>query len=191
MFLILHGLSGSPEPHWQWWLSRQLEAQGKAVSFPAFPDQDHPSREGWVAFLSDHLDALGPLDTVVCHSLAVPTLLHTLAVRPGRVARRILLVAPPGWEALGQIQDEVRNFAPVPLDPGRLAGAAEETRLVFCRADPFCVEGADRLYARPLGIPADQLDPAHAHLNTASGFGPWPQVLQWCLGERSSITGQD
>jgi hypothetical protein len=46
--------------------------------------------------------------------------------------------------------------------------------------DPYCPEGVDELYVAPLGI-AKVVIPGGGHLSTPEGYGPWPQMLAWCL----------
>jgi len=53
--------------------------------------------------------------------------------------------------------------------------------------DPYCPEGADELYGRPLRIPYDVL-PGKGHLNPETGLGPWPAVEAWCREGDRPIT---
>jgi uncharacterized protein len=59
--------------------------------------------------------------------------------------------------------------------------AAGSTRIVWADDDPYCPEGAGRLYAEPLGLPASRLE-GGGHVNPDTGYGPWPAVELWCLG---------
>ena len=52
--------------------------------------------------------------------------------------------------------------------------------MIAGRNDPYCPEGVDDLYAAPLGIPTIVI-PEGGHLSTPQGYGPWPQMLEWCL----------
>jgi predicted alpha/beta hydrolase family esterase len=175
-FLILHGLQLSGPGHWQSWLAARLRADGERVAYPDLPDADLPSLPAWREALDGELAALPAGETIViCHSLAVLLWLHHVA-EGGPQADRALLVAPPS-ESAGLA--EIAAFFPVPLP--RLAGGA---RLVCADDDPYCPEGADTLYAEPLGIPVDVL-PGAAHINPEAGFGPWPAAEAWCLdGDR-------
>ena len=174
-FLILHGYMGSFPGHWQPWLADRLRASGHDVAFPGLPDPQHPRLDAW-------LDALGPLrgpaDVVICHSLACCLWLHHRA-RGGPPAERVLLVSPPHPEPL---IDELASFFPVPLEP-RLA---HEARVVTSDDDPYCPRGGRERYAEPLGVPVDVV-PGAGHINSDSGYGPWPAVEAWAYGENQGI----
>jgi Serine hydrolase len=64
---------------------------------------------------------------VVCHSLASLLWIHLAHRSNRRLADRVLLVAPPSEAA---VLAEAAEFAPAPLDPVSIAGAARHTRLV-------------------------------------------------------------
>ena len=69
--------------------------------------------------------------------------------------------------------------ARVPRDVTR---AAAETLIVCSDDDPYCPPGAVATYAEPLGIPAHVM-PGAGHVNTDAGYGEWPDVEAWALGE--------
>lgn len=174
-FVILHGWQANTPEHWQTWLAARLLEAGAPVCYPVLPDPDHPRLEPWL----DALEILLPPEqetTVVCHSLACLLWLHHLA-RGGRAARA-LLVAPPS-DALDE--PELQSFFPAPEAP-----LAPGSRLVCSDGDEYCPEGAAVRYAG-LGIPID-LIAGGGHLNDTAGYGPWPSVEAWCLGQASAVT---
>jgi predicted alpha/beta hydrolase family esterase len=171
-FLILHGYEGSGPEHWQTWLAERLGAAGERVAYPDLPDPYEPSLPAWRDALARELREG---QTIVAHSLACILWLHHCSDPVGPSADRVLLVAPP---SLAGAPDAIRSFFPVPLDGETTA----ETRLVCSENDPYCPEGAARLYGEPLGLPVDLLDGA-GHINPDAGFGPWPAAEAWCYGE--------
>jgi predicted alpha/beta hydrolase family esterase len=178
-FLILHGWQGSGPGHWQTWLGARLRADGERVAYPDLPDADLPSLQPWREALDGELRALVAGEVIViCHSLSCLLWLHHVA-DGGRQADRVLLVAPPS-ERAGV--PEIEGFFPVPL-PALAHGA----RLVCSDDDPFCPEGAAKVYGEPLRIPIDLL-PGRGHLNPEAGYGPWPAVEAWCLDGNRRIT---
>jgi uncharacterized protein len=71
-----------------------------------------------------------------------------------------------------------------------VAAAAGETRLVCSDDDPYCPgDAADRYWAEPLGLTVD-LMPGAAHINVEAGYGPWPEMEAWCLGDRDALGAQ-
>jgi predicted alpha/beta hydrolase family esterase len=48
--------------------------------------------------------------------------------------------------------------------------------------DPYLPEGIAAAYGLPLKM-ATTVIPGGGHLNTESGYGEWPAVLEWCRRE--------
>jgi hypothetical protein len=92
--------------------------------------------------------------------------------KPARVA----LVSAPAPDLS---VPECEEFFPVPLDIDGLRKGANGTVLVGSDNDPFCPQGVARTYGTPLKMAATVI-PGGAHLNVASGHGPWPAMLDWC-----------
>ncbi|MGW2460731.1 RBBP9/YdeN family alpha/beta hydrolase [Streptomyces sp. NPDC001761] len=188
-YLILHGWQNHrPPEHWQHWLAGRLTALGHRVGYPQLPDADDPDLDVWLGELARHLEELnGPEErVVVAHSLSAVLWLHAAARRmeQQRYADRVLLVSPPSGPVLARYP-EVAAFAP-PAPGFALPGP---TRLVAGDDDPYCPGGADTVFAGPLGIPADIL-PGAAHLDLDAGYGPWPAVLDWCVGGTTPLTAR-
>jgi uncharacterized protein len=184
-FLILHGYEGSGPEHWQSWLAGRLREAGERVAYPDLPDPYTPALPAWRAALRAELRTLHGELTVIAHSLACILWLHhcdTPMIGDARAAR-VLLVAPP---SLAGAPRAIRSFFPVPLDPGRVAAAAAETRLVSAPDDPYCPEDAAAVYGEPLALELDVL-PGAGHINVESGYGAWPAAEAWCYGA-SAIT---
>ncbi|WP_031225939.1 RBBP9/YdeN family alpha/beta hydrolase [Streptomyces roseochromogenus] len=188
-YLILHGWQNHrPEGHWQHWLADRLTELDHRVSYPQLPDPDDPELEVWLTELTRHLDELNGSGSgervVIAHSLSSVLWLHAAArgMKQLRYADRVLLVAPPSPATVAGIP-EISAFVPAALNPP----LPTPTRLVAGADDPYCPEGADRIYAEPLGIPADIL-PTAAHLDLDAGYGSWPAVLDWCLHATTPLT---
>jgi len=175
-FLLLHGLEGSGPEHWQTWLAGRLRARGLPVAYPDLPDADAPRLDRWLDALAAELAALPAAETtVLCHSLGCLLWLH----HHGEPVARALLVAPtqPDVESAPAV-----GFRPIP-EP---VSAAAETRFVCSTDDPWCLPARSKALADELGAPVEWLDDA-GHVNADSGYGPWPALEAWCLGERPAI----
>lgn len=175
--LIVHGLGGSGEGHWQRWLAERLRARGLLAGFPGLPSRDAPSLGEWCESLDAELRRAAEPPVVVCHSLGAVLWLQVAARRREPLASRVLLVAPP---SVASGVEEIAEFVPPPLDRDAVALAAPHTRMVCGTGDVYCPEGAHELYAPALGVPVDVI-PGGEHLNTDAGYGPWPAVEEWCL----------
>lgn len=185
--LILHGWQGSGPEHWQTWLAGRLAARGLDVRYPELPDCDTPCPDRWGIALHEELAALGHDGerVVVCHSLGcVLWLREARRVRPEHRADRVLLVAPP---CPGEHVAELAGFFPTDARPDEVRGAADRTRLVCAENDPYCPGvGAAEHWGAPLELPVDLLR-GGGHLNPDAGYGPWPAVEEWVLGEREEL----
>jgi predicted alpha/beta hydrolase family esterase len=184
-FLIVHGLGNHrPAAHWQCWLADQLRAAGRDVRYPQLPRPDAPHLARWLEVLAEEYSRLGAGErVVVCHSLGC-ALWHAAWSRGTltRPADRVLFVAPPGPSVLDEAV--TAEFGHLDNAAALLASCRVPLRLVASDRDPYCVEGpAAELYGKPLGLDSETLVGA-AHLTPASGFGPWPRVLAWCLDGR-------
>lgn len=181
-FLILHGLEGSGPDHWQTWLAGRLRERGERVSYPKLPDPFDPHPADWDRALMAELDTPeGPV--VLCHSLACLAWLRAAARPSAQLASRVLLVAPPWREDL----EPVARFLDHGARPRDVARAAGETLIVCSDDDPYSPPGALTTYAEPLGIPAHVI-PGAGHLNTDAGFGEWPAVEAWALGQTGALS---
>lgn len=164
--------------HWQGWLAEQLVDRGHTVDYVTLPEPDRPRRDRWRDALLAAVDGRAE-SLVVAHGLSV---LHWLwlADEPhrGPIARRALLVAPPEPGRIGGSADEP---LPPSIGPAEVrALTVEPSLLAFAHDDPYCPAGADVVYGQPLGLSVVVVGDG-GHLNAASGFGPWPAALTWCL----------
>ncbi len=183
-FLLLHGLEGSGPEHWQTWVAGRLRERGLEVAYPSLPDADNPRLDRWLGVLDDELARLPAAETtVLCHSLGSLLWLHHAARRLSAKVARALLVSPPQPD-----EDDTQSpgFRPVPLDREGVAAVATETRLVCSTDDPWCPPATSRRIGEAIGAPIDWLENA-GHVNTAGGYGPWPALEAWALGERERL----
>ena len=190
--LILHGWQGSGPEHWQSWLASRLRERGAHVQYPSLPDCDVPCPDRWGLALHDEVAALagGPGErVVVCHSLGCVLWLREAArLGPGSEVDRVALVAPP---CPGAKVPELAGFYPTGADKAAIDAAARHTRLVCSDDDPYCPgRGAAEHWGGPLELVVDLL-PGTGHLNPETGFGPWPAMEAWCLGERDGLAAAE
>ncbi|MGC5225303.1 RBBP9/YdeN family alpha/beta hydrolase [Micromonospora sp. DT81.3] len=181
-FLILHGWENRREPeHWQHWLAYELLGAGAVVTYPTLPNPDHPNVGEWMETLQRQLSMLRSHDvTVVCHSLACALwVTYVNAGLPCIGVSRVALVSPPSPRKLTDTE-----VSPFVEGQTRLASPASQAWTVFASDnDPYCPEGITSAYQVDDDINL-QVVPSAAHINPASGFGQWPQVLDWCIDRR-------
>jgi uncharacterized protein len=190
--VLLPGPIGNSDQDWQHWLADQLSTAGREVRLASWPVAEAADLAGCLAALRESLAGL-PDDgfDVLAHSAACILWLHhardqasdeasdqagsdpaARSPRPSRVA----LVAPP---AAGQAMPGWEFLFPAPLDVDALRRAADGTVLVGGDDDPYCPGGVAQVYGAPLKMAATVIAGAGS-VTAASGFGPWPAVLDWC-----------
>ncbi|GGD91831.1 esterase [Aureimonas endophytica] len=164
--LIVPGLNGSPEGHWQWhWAEEDRHAE--LVEQESF---SRPVLVDWLHSLEARIEASAPGVILVAHSLGC-ALVAALAGRPAAShVGGALLVAPADLEALADSHPTVRSFAAAPEGPLPFASI-----LVGSRDDPFMRFSQAERQAKLWGSALIDLGSA-GHINIASGFGPWPDA---------------
>jgi uncharacterized protein len=157
--LIIPGIDGSPEPHWQhWWAMTDARA-----ILVAQENWSHPAPDEWETEVAGAIIA-HPGSVLVAHSRGCILVARLLQNWPELRIKAALLVAPADVNQ----SHRLTSFAPIPQ--GRLE---VPTTVVASRNDPWMsiTQAAD--LARSWG--ADFVDLGFAgHINVASGFGPWP-----------------
>lgn len=156
--LIVPGLDGSPDPHWQhWWAATDPKALLVDLSDPG-----RPVPAVWeielASMILHHPDSI-----LVGHSLGAVLIARLLATWPHLRVRGALLVAPA--ETRGN--DRIGQFGAIPELRMDIP-----TTVVASRNDPWMSIGRATHLAGTWG--SELVDLGHAgHINVASGFGPW------------------
>ncbi|ACP22865.1 putative esterase of the alpha/beta hydrolase fold (plasmid) [Sinorhizobium fredii NGR234] len=161
--LILPGLFGSGEGHWQrYWLDDHPEAvlveQG---------DWNRPALAAWRSALEAEIERHPSVD-IVAHSLGC-LLVASMARRPiAERIRSVLLVAPCDLEETERLHPGAIDFGIIPRlrlgFPSLVVGSLNDPYMRFDRLQALCGRWNSRL-----------IDLGHAgHINIASGFGRWP-----------------
>lgn len=160
--LIVPGLNGSAEGHWQ---RHWVRDQPSAAIVRQF-SWSKPVLEDWLAALEAAIEEAGEV-WLVAHSLGC-LLAANLAQRP--IARRVkgaLLVAPCDLDRTERLHPGVIDFGAMPERPLPFPSLA-----VGSRNDPYMA--FDRLHHHASLWGSGVVDLGHAgHINIASGFGRW------------------
>ncbi len=173
--LILPGLGNSGPDHWQSWLEGRLPDCHRVEQ----RDWDRPDRMAWIAALERDVGAHEPPVLLVGHSLGAITIVHW-AMPDDRRVLGALLVAPTDPDS-PNVSDASRSFRPVPMRP-----LAFPSIVVASSNDPYVTLDRAREFARGWGSRFREL-PDAGHVNSESGYGPWPQaetLIRELLGGR-------
>jgi uncharacterized protein len=173
--LIVPGLGGSGETHWQTHLERSLSNAMRVHQ----SNWDRPDLTQWVERLAQAVETR-PGSVLVAHSLGCPLVAHLATQRPDLPIAAALLVAPADVDSPRHMPDHTRGFAPIPRLPLPFRSV-----VVASSDDPFIAQDRARELARAWD--AEFIDVGQCgHINVASGFGPWPagerivaSILAW------------
>ena len=170
--LIVPGLGGSGPDHWQTRWEQKLSTARRVEQ----PDWLLPREIEWTGRLAEAVrEATRPV-VVVAHSLGVPTLVRAAGRFPPGTVRGAFLVAMPDLER-GDMPPAIDPaFSPLPRDP-----LPFPSLLVASRNDPYCSYDRAEDFAYSWGSVAVDAGEA-GHLNSESGYGPWPEGLMRFAG---------
>ena len=160
--LILPGYQDSGPEHWQ-----SLWEQKHGLTRVVQRDWENPERDEWVATLDRAIAATPGAPVLVAHSLGCLAVVHW-AGRHRAPVHGALLVAPPDVER-PDFLPAARSFGPIPLVPLPFPSV-----VVASADDPFADLSRARHFARAWGSELVEVGAA-GHINTAAGFGPWPE----------------
>ena len=109
--LIIPGLGGSGEHHWQsFWLDKFDNSIAVVQD-----DWNTPKLEDWLNKLNDSISKLDEPVILVAHSLAVSLVLHWTNTHNNSNVKGALLVAPADVDSPEHTPEVVRGFSAMPL----------------------------------------------------------------------------
>jgi predicted alpha/beta hydrolase family esterase len=161
--LIIPGLHGSPEGHWQTVLQSRTPFAYRVEQ----DDWDSPVLERWLERLVSSADA-NPGAIAVAHSLGCILVAHAALRVPDIKIGGALLVAPADVESNIEAFPQLRNFAPMPTTPLPFPSI-----VVASSNDPFMSQHRAETLAAAWGSEFVNMGDA-GHINIASGYGWWP-----------------
>jgi uncharacterized protein len=163
-YLVVPGWQSSGPDHWQTHLETSLDGASRVE----MTDWITPKTADWIDTLERAIADCAQPPVVIAHSLGCIATAHVVARARVAIAGA-LLVAPPDLER-ARCTPQLKDFAP----PPRVAFACPVT-VVASDDDPHASIDVSRSLAEAW---AAKLVALHAagHINTASGYGPWPQA---------------
>ncbi|MBO9187707.1 RBBP9/YdeN family alpha/beta hydrolase [Rhizobium sp. L80/93] len=172
--LILPGLFGSDEAHWQQhWLRDQPDSLCVVQD-----DFNNPRLSDWMLRLEEALDAVGEA-YIVAHSLGCLLAAHLAGRGAARQVKAALLVAPCDLEPTHTLHPGKVLFGDMPM--GQLPFP---TKVVGSLNDRYMSLDRLTLVGRCWGAEIKNIGNA-GHINTASGFGRWSGGYQLLEGMKS------
>lgn len=179
-YIILHGLNGSPENHWQWFLYKDLKILGEKVYFPQFPNNEKPDLDKWIHYLSKFKNHIHKNTVIIAHSMGVILWLHYLEKNTEIKVNKTILVAPPSAVFLDS-NDFTKTFSSFHLNKGLVKNSTKKALLIASQNDKFCLPSAKEIFLEKLNIDYMELPPKAGHININSGYGYWKEILPLIL----------
>ncbi len=175
--LIVPGYHGSGDAHWQSWLQRELP-QARRLSGV---DWEKPVLQEWSQAIVRELNSVRGKTVIVAHSFGCLATALAVASSPQSVAG-ILLVAPADPERFDLDGLRVNNSGHLIFkDSVSVASLLQEAPLdaqglvIGSRNDPWMKLQHAYAWSKRWAIGFHDAGNA-GHINTESGFGPWPLI---------------
>ena len=172
-FLIIPGLGGSGQTHWQSLWHKEAEHSVRLVQ----DNWDEPDRDNWIAKLNDTLIHLDGFILLIAHSLGVALVAHWASHYQNNNVKGAFLVAPADVDSPQYTPDAVRSFAPMPV-----AKLPFPSIVVASEDDPYVSIERAASFASQWGSDFTGIG-AKGHINAGSNLGDWQQgktlLRQW------------
>ncbi len=162
--LIVPGYTNSGPDHWQSRWQAKLSTARRVEQ----AEWTKPVREDWTANMVEAVNEAERPVVIIAHSLGVPTVVQSIPHFRKKVAGAFF-VAPPDVANPAIRPRHLMTFGPYPRDPLPFPSI-----LIASRNDPFCsFDVAEEIAGAWGSLFIDAGDAGH--LNSDSGFGPWPE----------------
>lgn len=170
--LIVPGVGGSDEQHWQSWLQRQLPNSSRVEQ-----DWQQPILQEWIEQWVAHVEQIQEPIQVIAHSFGCLTSLAALVQYPALQEKinNLILVAPANparFSSTGFAQAEqasyLQYFEQLRLELSSL--------MLISENDPWLALDDALHLAELWKFPYLNMGQV-GHINVASGFGAFPQIL--------------
>ncbi len=178
--VIVPGVGGSEAQHWQSWLQQQLVSSSRVQQ----KHWDRPVLSEWVAQFVKTVAAVKAPIQIVAHSFGCLTSVAALAEHPELSAKvkNLVLVAPANPARFGEagfarhsLTDYKQYFHQLNIDV--------PTTLLISENDPWLGYFDALQLAQAWNLTPINLGQV-GHINVASGFGPFPDILNYMLPEK-------
>ena len=178
-YIIIHGLNGSPEGHWQHFLHEDLRERGEKVFFPQFPNNNSPNLELWLKYFDKYKNHIHENTIIIAHSMGVIFWLHFIEKNFNIKIKKCILVAPPSRDFLER-HEYTKSFSNFVLDKNLFHRVNKSSLLIATANDEYCIPEAKEAFGL-LDIEYYSLPPKAGHINILSGYGKWEKILEIAL----------
>lgn len=170
--VIVPGVGGSDEQHWQTWLENSVACSSRVMQ----ADWNKPILNEWVNQLFQHIQTIKKPIQIVAHSFGCLTTIAAINQYPvlKHWIDSIILVAPANptrFNSTG-FGTNTDNF----VELFQQFHISIPTLMIISENDPWLEFDDAIAYAKLWNVPYVNQGCA-GHINVASGFGAWPEIL--------------
>jgi predicted alpha/beta hydrolase family esterase len=162
-YLMIPGIDGSDDAHWQTIWERQLHPRAVRIAPSSW---SRPDLQDWTQAIDDGVSTTGGNVVLVAHSLGCLAAAHWNANRDSDI-RGIFLVAPPDVRGPEFPAASAVTFTSVRTKPLFVPGL-----VVVSEDDPYCSAVAAERISDSMQLPLVSAGRV-GHLNSASRLGDW------------------
>jgi uncharacterized protein len=179
--VIVPGVGGSEHDHWQSWLQRRMPSCSRVEQH----DWNSPILKNWVAEFVNTVRQVEENIQIVAHSFGCLTTVAALAQHPelNSKVKNLVLVAPANPARFGDEgfardsnNDYQAYFHQLKILP--------PTSLIISENDPWLNFQDAKELAKSWRLNPVNLGEV-GHINVASGFGPFPEIYNFLISEKS------
>ena len=179
--IIVPGVGGSEQAHWQSWLQSQLMSCSRVQQ----KDWNHPVLHDWVAQFVKTVSPIQDDLQIIAHSFGCLTTVAALALHPelNRKIKNLVLVAPANPARFGEhgfAHNSTTNYQAF----FHQLNIRVPTTMLISENDPWLAFEDAKQLANAWKLSAVNLGPV-GHINVASGFGPFPEIFNYLISENS------
>lgn len=175
--IIVHGAYGHPFENWFNWMKIELEKLGIECFVPKLPTPQGQELANWIQlFNSTMLPVINQNTILIGHSLGAAFLLRWLEQTNQSIATTILVCSFTGKVGIEKFDTINESFFSNPFDWHSITNKSKQFFCYHGNNDPYVADTnfdfiAENLQARKIIIPNG------GHLNEASGYTSFPQLL--------------
>ncbi|MFT4020604.1 MAG: alpha/beta hydrolase [Acinetobacter sp.] len=172
--VIVPGVGGSDANHWQSWLQRRLSSSSRVEQ-----NWNAPILSQWVRRWASVVQNIHTPIEIIAHSFGCLTSIAALAQHPELASKvsKLILVAPANparFNESGLAQGSEKNFRSY-FESLKIQ---VPSLMIVSENDPWLAFDDAQHLAKLWNIPTVNLGQV-GHINVASGFGPFPEILTY------------
>lgn len=178
--IIVPGVGGSGNDHWQTWLQRQLISSSRVQQL----DWNFPLLCDWVAQFMATIAQVDVPVQIVAHSFGCLTSVAAIHQHPhiSHKIKNLVLVAPANPSRFGD-QGFSRNSSNDYSEYFHSIQLKLPTTMLMSENDPWLDVSSAKKLAKAWNVEPINLGQV-GHINVDSGFGPFPEIFDYLVSDK-------